>query len=418
LKILLDAAGKAGKDASCFKRGLVSGAALPPSLRKELGERGVAVKQCYAVAEAGVISYESDALDGMIVNEDIILEIVRPGTGDPVADGEGRGSSYYHVQSGLSDDPPRDRRHVRRDGRPLALRAAPHAHQGLDGPRRSDHQGEGAMFVRPEQVARWRSAIRTCCACASAGTREAEQDAMTLSAECANGGRGLSDAVAETLQVGEKLKGAVMISHRGRCERRQGDRGRASSGIITSPAIRPSTPGPAVPILRNIPPPRSPSAAHRLFRVTASHRGTWCSRSPPRARKSSTATAIRLALVERRAATLSYAMTRLPPSVRDRMPPRCRRQRGSARPRRGMRKAHFSIAALSTLAARLFPHTMAIVERQFGQDSRLARCARPPRRSCRADAPRVQHGAPRAWSRASRPGEQVFRSRLRACARS
>src|ERR1044071_3104420 len=51
LKILLDAAGKAGKDASCFKRGLVSGAALPPSLRKELGERGVAVKQCYAVAE-------------------------------------------------------------------------------------------------------------------------------------------------------------------------------------------------------------------------------------------------------------------------------------------------------------------------------------------------------------------------------
>ena len=57
LKILLDAAQKAGKDASSIKRGLVSGAALPASLRKELGERGVAVKQCYAVAEAGVISY-------------------------------------------------------------------------------------------------------------------------------------------------------------------------------------------------------------------------------------------------------------------------------------------------------------------------------------------------------------------------
>ena len=88
LKILLDAAAKAGKDASSFRRGLVTGAALPPSLRKELGERGVAVKQCYAVAEAGVISYESEALEGMIVNEDIILEIVRPGTGDPVAEGE------------------------------------------------------------------------------------------------------------------------------------------------------------------------------------------------------------------------------------------------------------------------------------------------------------------------------------------
>src|SRR3954452_20637141 len=108
LKILLDTAAKAGKDASSIKRGLVSGAALPGSLRKELSERGVAVMQCYAVAEAGVIAYESDAQDfevgagpdakpgptfagpapGMIVNEDIILEIVRPGTGDPVADGE------------------------------------------------------------------------------------------------------------------------------------------------------------------------------------------------------------------------------------------------------------------------------------------------------------------------------------------
>src|SRR2546421_4860154 len=88
LKILLDAGVKAGKDASSIKRGLVSGAALPPSLRKELDERGVAVKQCYAVAEAGVISYESEALEGMILNEDMILEIVRPGTSDPVAEGE------------------------------------------------------------------------------------------------------------------------------------------------------------------------------------------------------------------------------------------------------------------------------------------------------------------------------------------
>src|SRR6185369_15783453 len=88
LKILLDTAAKAGKDVSSIRRGLVSGAALPASLRQELSERGVAVKQCYAVAEAGVISYESDTLEGMILNEDMILEIVRPGTGDPVGDGE------------------------------------------------------------------------------------------------------------------------------------------------------------------------------------------------------------------------------------------------------------------------------------------------------------------------------------------
>ena len=88
LKILLDAAAAAGKDASSLKRGLVSGAALPASLRHELGTRGVAVAQCYATAELGFIAYESDARDGMILNEDLILDIVRPGTGDPVADGE------------------------------------------------------------------------------------------------------------------------------------------------------------------------------------------------------------------------------------------------------------------------------------------------------------------------------------------
>src|SRR6202022_3508 len=68
LKILLDAAAKAGKDASSLKRGLVSGAALPSSLRKEFGSRGVDVLQCYATADLGVIAYESEGGEGMIVN--------------------------------------------------------------------------------------------------------------------------------------------------------------------------------------------------------------------------------------------------------------------------------------------------------------------------------------------------------------
>src|SRR6266568_4534683 len=88
LKILLDTAQKLGKDASSLKRGLVSGAALPPSLRQELASRGVEVLQSYATAELGVIAYESRAREGMIVNETVLVEIVRPGTGDPVADGE------------------------------------------------------------------------------------------------------------------------------------------------------------------------------------------------------------------------------------------------------------------------------------------------------------------------------------------
>src|SRR6185503_3498831 len=88
LKILLDAAQKAGKDVSSIKRGLVSGAALPASLRQELGERGVAVLQCYATADVGVIAYESPGCEGMIVNETLIVEIVRPGTGEPVEEGD------------------------------------------------------------------------------------------------------------------------------------------------------------------------------------------------------------------------------------------------------------------------------------------------------------------------------------------
>jgi phenylacetate-CoA ligase len=88
LKILLDAAGKFEKDVSSIKHGLVSGAALPLSLRQELMSRGVAVLECYATADVGVIAYESSAREGLIVSENLIVEIVRPGTSDPAADGE------------------------------------------------------------------------------------------------------------------------------------------------------------------------------------------------------------------------------------------------------------------------------------------------------------------------------------------
>ena len=88
LSILLDKAVELGEDVSSIERGLVSGEALPPSLRTAIGERGVSVLQCYATADVGLIAYESPALEGMILDEGVILEIVRPGTGVPVAEGE------------------------------------------------------------------------------------------------------------------------------------------------------------------------------------------------------------------------------------------------------------------------------------------------------------------------------------------
>ncbi|MEE9376019.1 MAG: AMP-binding protein [Rhizobiaceae bacterium] len=92
LKVILDKAEELGKDLSCIKRALVSGGALFPSMREEYTKRGVAVLQAYATADLGVIAYESSfkggPTEGMIVNEDLIVEIVRPGTDDPVEDGE------------------------------------------------------------------------------------------------------------------------------------------------------------------------------------------------------------------------------------------------------------------------------------------------------------------------------------------
>ena len=88
LKIILDRADEMGVAVPSLKKALVSGEALPPSLRKQLGERGVTVRQCYATADLGLIAYESEAEEGLILDEELILEIVRPGTGEPVAAGE------------------------------------------------------------------------------------------------------------------------------------------------------------------------------------------------------------------------------------------------------------------------------------------------------------------------------------------
>ena len=88
LKIILEKADELGSDVSSLRHALVSGEALPPPLRSFFHEKGIQVLQCYATADLGLIAYESQADGGLIIDEGIHLEIVRPGTGDPVADGE------------------------------------------------------------------------------------------------------------------------------------------------------------------------------------------------------------------------------------------------------------------------------------------------------------------------------------------
>jgi phenylacetate-CoA ligase len=210
IKILLDAAAKAGKDASSIRRGFVSGAALPASLRDELVNRGVEVLQCYAVAETGVIAYETAAREGLIVNENLIVEIVRPGTGDPVLEGE----VGEVVVTTFNPDYPM----IRLATGDLSAVLPGSSPCGRTNMRIKGWMGRAdqttkvkGMFVRPEQVAEvarrhpelGRVRLRV--------MRDEEQDAMTLAAECAAADPSLANAVAETLQAVTKLKGTVQL---------------------------------------------------------------------------------------------------------------------------------------------------------------------------------------------------------------
>ena len=88
LRILLEKAAETGVALPSLKKALLSGEAFPPSLRDWLQARGVVGYQAYATAEAGIIAYETSAREGLVVDEGVLLEIVRPGTGEPVPDGE------------------------------------------------------------------------------------------------------------------------------------------------------------------------------------------------------------------------------------------------------------------------------------------------------------------------------------------
>jgi len=210
LKILLDTAEKTGKDASSIKRALVSGAALPASLREELGKRGVTVLQCYATAELGVIAYESDPREGMIVNETVIVEIVRPGTGDPVIEGE----VGEVVVTSFNPDYPMIRLGTG-DLSALMPGASPCGRtniriKGWMG--RADQTAKvKGMFVHPSQIAEVAARHPEINRLRLIISREAEQDTMTLMAESTTQDIAFESAVAATLQSVTKLKGVVKL---------------------------------------------------------------------------------------------------------------------------------------------------------------------------------------------------------------
>ena len=88
LKIILERADELGVELGSLKKALVSGEAFPAATRRFLAGEGITGRQCYATADLGLIAYESEAEEGLILDEEVIVEIVRPGTGEPVAAGE------------------------------------------------------------------------------------------------------------------------------------------------------------------------------------------------------------------------------------------------------------------------------------------------------------------------------------------
>jgi phenylacetate-CoA ligase len=211
LKVLLDAAGPAGRDVSSLRRALVSGAALPMSLRQELAARGVMVRQCYATAELGVIAYESgDAPEGLIVNETLLVEIVRPGTGDPVAAGD----VGEVVVTSFNPDYPM----IRLATGDLSAVMSGRSPCGRTSMRLTGWMGRAdqatkvkGMFVHPAQVAEIGKRHPELGRLRLAVARAGEQDTMTLIAECTASSDGLQEAVAATLQSTTKLRGAVKL---------------------------------------------------------------------------------------------------------------------------------------------------------------------------------------------------------------
>jgi phenylacetate-CoA ligase len=209
LKILLDAAANAGRDISSIKRALVSGAAFPKSLQDEIKSRGVDAYQAFGTADLGLIAFETPAREGMVVNEDLIMEIVRPGTGDPVLEGE----VGEIVVTSLDPDHPWIR---------LALGDLTAAMPGKSSCGRSNMRIKGwmgradqttkvkGMFVRPEQIAEIGKRHSELGRLRLVVTREGETDAMTLKAEVANPDTTLREAVNATLRSVTKLTGTVV----------------------------------------------------------------------------------------------------------------------------------------------------------------------------------------------------------------
>ncbi|MCE2878909.1 MAG: AMP-binding protein [Comamonadaceae bacterium] len=210
LRILLEKAQEGGIDVSCLKKGLVTGEACPPSLRDWFSDQAVTVYQCYATADLGLIAYETASREGLVVDEGVIVEIVRPGTGDPVPEGEvgelvvtTLNPHYPLVRFGTGD---------------LSAVLPGSCPTGRSNQRIKGWMGRAdqttkikGMFVHPGQVAEVARRFPEVGRMRLVVTGEMANDQMTLRVEAAQAVVGLTDRIGEAVRDVTKLRGVIEL---------------------------------------------------------------------------------------------------------------------------------------------------------------------------------------------------------------
>ena len=206
LKVILEKADEMGATLGISKAA-VGGGALFPSLRQYYQDRGIACLQCYATADLGNVAYESNAMEGMIIDEGVIVEIVTPGTGIPVAEGD----VGEVVVTSLNADYPL----IRFATGDLSAVMVGQSPCGRTNTRIKGWMGRAdqttkikGMFVRPEQVAALVAHHGEVSKARVIASRAGEQDVMTVQIESAGGD---ADAYAQSVVELLKLKGKIVI---------------------------------------------------------------------------------------------------------------------------------------------------------------------------------------------------------------
>ncbi|MEJ8811617.1 AMP-binding protein [Variovorax ureilyticus] len=208
LKIIIEKAAEKGVALPSLTKALVSGEAFPPSLRDWIAERGVTGMQCYATADLGLIAYETSAREGLVLDEGVIVEIVRPGTGDPVPEGE----VGEIVVTTLNPDYPL----IRFGTGDLSAVLPGQCPTGRTNQRIKGWLGRAdqttkvrGMFVHPGQIAEIARRFPQVQRARLVVEGEMADDRMTLKLECANAPDGLADRIGEAIREVTKLRGAV-----------------------------------------------------------------------------------------------------------------------------------------------------------------------------------------------------------------